>query len=509
MKNKSTYTLYHLAALIVILFAGISCSDEFFKEPAGERISPDQYYKSSFDVVNAVKGAFIPLQNQMPKAIMLDGLRSDMMDVTPNADAYLRSINNQTFALDNPYLDASDYYKVIINVNEVLANIDKVAEIDRDFDEFLLFDTKGALYALRSWSYLQIARLYGQAAWIADNSVKLPENLSQTIFTRDVLIDKLIEELKPYIYDPSIGTERVENSIEYLMNPKAVLGELYLEKNDYINAVTYLKMACESFSNSTVLWKVDKSFTKEAWKNIFINAEYNSNERLSVVPYSSTAGQVNPLTKWMMHTAMYMVKPTQLLIDSFKTQVTNLDEVGDLYRGSGISYDMTSSGAPYISKYSLDPGEPYSTDIIISRAADLHLMLAEALNRSGDIKTALILLNAGFAGEADKPAPYFRWSSNLGIRGRALLKPRIIPEGYRDLVLTELIENYIMDERALELAFEGKRWSDLMRVANRRGKPAYLADKVAAKFGAKNTTKYNEIHTKLMNPANWYLPTKK
>jgi hypothetical protein len=35
------------------------------------------------------------------------------------------------------------------------------------------------------------------------------------------------------------------------MNTKAVLGELYLEKNDYANAAKYLKLACESYGNET------------------------------------------------------------------------------------------------------------------------------------------------------------------------------------------------------------------------------------------------------------------
>ena len=33
-----------------------------------------------------------------------------------------------------------------------------------------------------------------------------------------------------------------------------------------------------------------------------------------------------------------------------------------------------------------------------------------------------------------------------------------------------------------ELAFEGERFYDLMRVAQRRGDNAYLADRIAAKF---------------------------
>jgi hypothetical protein len=67
-----------------------------------------------------------------------------------------------------------------------------------------------------------------------------------------------------------------------------------------------------------------------------------------------------------------------------------------------------------------------------------------------------------------------------------------------------LIEDLIIAERAMELAFEGKRFSDLVRIAERRNDPAYLADRVAAKF--EGTEMYDVIRNKLMNPENWYLP---
>jgi hypothetical protein len=71
----------------------------------------------------------------------------------------------------------------------------------------------------------------------------------------------------------------------------------------------------------------------------------------------------------------------------------------------------------------------------------------------------------------------------------------------------EYIEDLIMQERSLELAFEGKRWFDLVRIANRRGDPAYLADKVAAKFEDPSTAE--QVRNKLMDPNNWYLPVPK
>lgn len=65
----------------------------------------------------------------------------------------------------------------------------------------------------------------------------------------------------------------------------------------------------------------------------------------------------------------------------------------------------------------------------------------------------------------------------------------------------EEVENLLMDENALELAFEGTRYYDLLRVALRRNDPAYLADRIYAR--SKNGT--SGITTNLRDQKNWFL----
>lgn len=80
--------------------------------------------------------------------------------------------------------------------------------------------------------------------------------------------------------------------------------------------------------------------------------------------------------------------------------------------------------------------------------------------------------------------------------------------GYKDLTgkLFEkqlLLEERLLEERARELAFEGERFYDLMRVAKRRNKPEFLAEKVAAKYPA---GKREQIYNYLSDTLNWYIP---
>ena len=81
--------------------------------------------------------------------------------------------------------------------------------------------------------------------------------------------------------------------------------------------------------------------------------------------------------------------------------------------------------------------------------------------------------------------------------GVTLTKADIYSGSYDDVV-KNCVEDLIVDEEALELAFEGTRFFDLLRVAHRRGDANYLASRVARRDPA--------LLGKLQNSKNWYFP---
>jgi starch-binding outer membrane protein, SusD/RagB family len=189
----------------------------------------------------------------------------------------------------------------------------------------------------------------------------------------------------------------------------------------------------------------------------------------------------------------------------------------------------------------------------LSRTASLHLHFAEAANRAGNDKIAYALTNRGIAFTYDPfpgaptnrdvsnihqtflPPPYdfdarfgeaprYRapWYRNQGIRGRAGLKEVPIdsaryfnmsvpaPRPLTDAEgLKNAVEDIIIAEDALELAYEGERWPDLLRVAIRRNNPAFIADKIYNKLlkSGLSSGAASQARAKLMSK-NWFLPFK-
>jgi hypothetical protein len=100
--------------------------------------------------------------------------------------------------------------------------------------------------------------------------------------------------------------------------------------------------------------------------------------------------------------------------------------------------------------------EPFVTygNINILRTSDLYLEAAECANRLGYTSTALSILNQN--------------RSRVGVNKVNINASATMVE----------IEDAIIDERALELAFEGERWYDLVRIANRRQDPEFLINRI-------------------------------
>lgn len=178
-----------------------------------------------------------------------------------------------------------------------------------------------------------------------------------------------------------------------------------------------------------------------------------------------------------------------------------------------------------------------SSRISLYRRSMIYLRYAEALNRAGYPQSAFTILKYGIYDEVlkarvdsvelnqagdlvDFNPDIFKFEGrysgvhSLGSGDSHANAHYELPQPTEQLATRQdtvnyqipYVEDMIITEMALEGAFEGYRFNDLMRIALRRNDPAYLADPVSMRYGlqAPNT----ELRQKLMEPKNWYLPLK-
>ena len=97
----------------------------------------------------------------------------------------------------------------------------------------------------------------------------------------------------------------------------------------------------------------------------------------------------------------------------------------------------------------------------------------------------------------------------------AVVYSDVVDYGITDDDKVNYVRNLIIDEAALELAFEGYRFTDLIRFAETTGDVDVLAKRVAGRAYENSVNYYNseyqydaELYQKLTDKANWYIPVK-
>lgn len=245
---------------------------------------------------------------------------------------------------------------------------------------------------------------------------------------------------------------------------------------------------------------------------------------------------------------LYALKPSQAAMDTWaneiyfyplETNTVDYEELigyggdlrgamgpeGSLASGAYGEFNMDNDTIPFIAKYfSLNNSGLNKT--YIYRHATLYLRLAEAVNRAGYPAVALAALKYGLSDsilikprynvnlDPNHIPPYLNFDfiplaqretvRGLHARGSgdvARDTVHYVFDPARHLTLNDsiaFVEELLLKEYALEMAFEGNRFHDLMRFAIINNDPSILADRVRLK----NPT----AAAKLANPKNWYIP---
>ena len=245
-------------------------------------------------------------------------------------------------------------------------------------------------------------------------------------------------------------------------------------------------------------------------------------------------------------TAMYTISADQTYCMEYKTDARTdtiyvpktglLDDIyrGDLRFNSNFSqYSHLGGKDDYSDESSIGQTiyKLWSELVPTYRITMVYLRYAEALNRAGYPQSAMAILKYGLCPENNalyvdsleqqKAGSLIEFDGNILTRETTigvhslgsgdsqanglyvLPQPPTARATREDTVAYQipLVEDMIITEMALEGAFEGNRYYDLMRVALRRNDAAYLADPISRREGTPNEA----LRSKLMDKTNWYL----
>jgi starch-binding outer membrane protein, SusD/RagB family len=569
MKKKLSSSLGRVLVLLMIGFGIFSCKEVLEVEPDNV-LEADKFYQNEYDADAAVIGIYGEFMNLADRFVLLNELRADLMDVTANADDNLVQLSRHNVRPGNPYADPKPFYKVILLCNDALRNFElmkkqnKMDELEYSQRYSDIAALRTFLYMQLMFHYGEVPYITEPFVKLAD-----VRDLSRFPRLRiEQMVPELIKVLEELPWQEDYSSTNtlaapIDNyaTLKFFVPKKLLLADLYLWSGNYLEAAriykafidpgdfsqykiafTQVLAGVQDLTIQYIRYRDDDAFSLvdeelDGWRSIFdrpVDKLFNA-EWIWYMPFDSRFAPKNPFIDLFSNVGgRYLVKPSQQVMDLWDAQVQRNGIQGDARRL--FSY-KTVLGQPVIYKYiyDYDVTDPLNTSgkWWLMRAAQVHLHLAEAANHDNKRDVALALLNDGIAANFDNGnddvrenfdtfytfpydfaarssnAPYnFRdpYHQHTGIRGRGYVSNRTLPVGMAVQDSINTIDNYLIEEAALELAFEGQRWGDLLRIAVRRNEPAFLADKIYAKLEKAGDPRAAEVRQRLMNRDNWFLP---
>lgn len=538
--------------LLLFLFASfmlISC-DGMLNVDSDRYVFEDEYgMKSTNDSLYAMFGVFSQLEKLADEYVLLGELRADLMDVTTTSNHWLNEINDFAITPGNPYADKKQYYAVINNCNYIIKNVD--TSIVKQ-NEKVMYKVYAAAKAIRAWTYLQLALNYKTVVYYKEPLLTLADaEKSYPVLELNQLADSLISDIEPYkdYAKPSFGSLYTARISDSFFPIRFLLGDLYLwtgryeqAANEYRDLIFYNRYTITNNYKSTlsITNGVFNGVGILAWGNCF---NLGSPEIISCIAASNEFGN-----EFMLDS---LVVDHQLTSSSFAitnwnsqryVQSATLDTLCDLRNIESVMANMIVGDEFISGRFPSTNSVNYLVKIVLMnrkkninkrvmpyRVSLLYLRYAEAVNRLGKPNLAMAVLKNGLT-----PANLYNpnivptselttlndtlstlvnymdftnslFVNNIGIRARSLGKPElddkfVIPATLDSVAKIRYMEDLICNELALETAFEGNRFHDLMRIAIRRDSTDYLASKIAAKH-----PNNPNVYTILSDRNKWYL----
>ncbi len=474
---KRSNNIWFSLLFIIVAFAGSSCNKWLTLQPQ-DGITRQEYWQTKEQIQAAVIGCYSSMlaaptgvsDKQMSEYMFVWGeTRADMAALTLSATTDEQDMANVTMQATNAFVSWSAFYRTINYCNTVIKYAPNVLTIDNTLTQTQLNQWLAEAYGIRALMYFYLVRSFRDVPLKLtptasdDDLVMLAKSPGDTVLAQIVKDLAFAETNAVYTYN---NTQYDKGRItKYSVNAIQADVALWMEKYDVASA------ACDKIINSG-------KFGLIAGNSGWFNTLYyigNSNESIFELQFDVQA--LNNFYNMFLASNRRYLAAGRVMDEMYTVDPVN-DQNKDI-RGDGVAVHTADNAIWKFVAVDYNTARTTSTSYchwFLYRYAEVLLMKAEALNEQGKGSDALSLIYT------------------VRRRANALSTSDLVPDPSN----TQGVEDFILAERSRELAFEGKRWYDILRFAKRGNyaRKNILTDMVAKTASADRAqsaiSKYND-----------------
>ena len=563
MKKINIYKTLLVSACAFITLGTTSCDDFLTIYPSNE-ITEEQFWEDRTDLESGIRGCWKQFISQdiMERMVVWGECRSDNFDLMTESWDDMKDLMNANLLETNSLFNWSAFYKTINFCNKVLQYGPLVVERDKSFTSEDWKPVEAEMKALRALNYFYLVRTFREIPFEfkpigSEHDVK---EHSGRQFMAEVVLDSIINDVEA-IKDNGMRqyTNELDNKGRFTRESiYTLLADMYLwraaknaspdsvakygskSQDDYQKVIEYcdavLDMYMERYDRDNPMGGGTSSENNEnpyhlirmnanggtqdvvddVYDEIFV--QKNSRESILELQFDGSTNSNTCLYNYRSNNGLYRHRDnnTGLLQASAPCQTVtrNIDNTSGLFSQSDIrrwqSLVYTEAGQRVysIGKYTYQsithdnlednsegtenafiPTGSFRSNWIIYRLSDVLLMKAEAITRL-DAPTTEQLQDA------------FNCVTMILYRSNPSVTTDRDKLSFTDYQEPSQLFDLVMRERRREFFGEGKRWFDLVRMAEHDGTTTNMLTLLLTKY-ATNT---NAVRAKLASMNSLYSP---
>jgi hypothetical protein len=457
-----------------------SCSDWLDLKPYDGVVEND-FWKTKEDVYSVLIGCYSSLLDKtlVSNIIYWGEARAELLTGSTAASSTVLNIIRGEISPENTIVKWDQFYTTINHCNKVIEKSAIVKDRDLTFSDALYRQYKAEATTIRSLMYFYLVRSFSDVPLVLEASDNDQQDYYLPKTEGHAILDTLarhLNEVKDAL-PATFGSSEIDKGRITKWVALSLLADIYLWQGNYakcdeyttqIIGSGYFTLIPVSRSEVTVYDtngdSIDLAYYANAAEadNLFhqLYVAGNSVESIFELQFPKTHETLADPFFGIFNSSSnrpQMIPKSEILDEFIFPRYEWNSNVKDI-RGDNFSY-KSSNG--YVWKYTgtSRSGNTLRTERnfphwIIYRLSDIILMKAEALNqmaiRNGDDQRLL--------------QQSYELVQQIRVRANAVGNPEIANEG---VINGKALENLILEERAREFAFEGKRWYDVLRFARR------------------------------------------